>query len=150
MRDFLNDSIEDLRERQLWPLAVLLAVAILAAPVLLMKHGGGAEAAPAPQRTLAIRANALCERLLGTLRRECLDYLIPLAENHLRGILAQWVPHYNTGRPHMSLGPGIPQPPPPLPVPLHVHRHQLPNHLRVVTRPILGGLHHEYRLAKVA
>jgi transposase InsO family protein len=96
------------------------------------------------------QANALCERLLGTLRRECLDYLIPLAENHLRGILAQWVPHYNTGRPHMSLGPGIPQAPPPLPVPLHVHRHQLPNHLRVVTRPILGGLHHEYRLAKVA
>jgi transposase InsO family protein len=96
------------------------------------------------------QANALCERLLGTLRRACLDYLIPRSENHLRGILAQWVPHYNTGRPHMSLGPGIPQPPPPLPVPLHVHRHQLPNHLRVVTRPILGGLHHEYRLAKVA
>ena len=96
------------------------------------------------------QANALCERLLGTLRRECLDYLIPLSENHLRGILAQWVPHYNTGRPHMSLGPGIPQPPPPLPVPLYVHRHQFPDHLRVVTRPILGGLHHEYRLAKVA
>ena len=95
-------------------------------------------------------ANALCERLLGTLRRECLDYLIPLSENHLRGLLAQWVPHDNTGRPHMSLGPGIPQPPPPLPVPLHVHRHQLPDHLWVVTRPILGGLHHEYRLAKVA
>ena len=96
------------------------------------------------------QANALCERLLGTLRRKYLDYLIPLSENHLRGILAQWVPHYNTGRPHMSLGPGIPQPPPPLPVPLQGHRHQLPDHLRVVTRPILGGLHHEYRLAKVA
>jgi hypothetical protein len=50
----------------------------------------------------------------------------------------------------MSLGPGIPQPPPPLPVPLHVHRHQLPDDLRVVTRPILDGLHHEYRLAPVA
>jgi len=96
------------------------------------------------------QANALCERLIGTLRQECVDYLIPLSENHLRGILTQWVAHYNTGRPHMSLGPGIPQLPPPLPVPLHVHRHQLPDDLRVVTRPILGGLHHEYRLTKVA
>ncbi len=96
------------------------------------------------------QANALCERLLGTLRRECLDYLIPLSENHLRRILTLWVPHYNAGRPHMSLGPGIPQPPPHLPVPVPVHRHRLPEHLRVVTRPILGGLHHEYQLAKVA
>jgi transposase InsO family protein len=96
------------------------------------------------------QANALCERLLGTLRRECLDYLIPLSANHLGPVLMQWVPHYNAGRPHMSLGPGIPQPPPPLPMPLHVHRHQLPDRLRVVTRPILGGLHHEYCLAQVA
>jgi transposase InsO family protein len=96
------------------------------------------------------QANALCERLIGTLRRECLDFVIPLTENHVRHILHEWVPHYNTGRPHMSLGPGIPQPSPHLPVPWHGHRHQLPEHLRVVTRPILGGLHHEYRLAKVA
>ena len=46
----------------------------------------------------------------------------------------------------MALGPGIPQPPPSLPVPLQVHRHRLPEHLRVVARPILGGLHHDYRL----
>jgi putative transposase len=98
----------------------------------------------------SLQANALCERLLGTLRRECLDYLLPFSANHLGRVLTQWVPHYNTGRPHMSLGPGIPQPPPPLPMPLHMHRHQLPDYLRVVTRPILGGLHHEYRLAQVA
>jgi putative transposase len=96
------------------------------------------------------QANALCERLLGTLRRECLDYLIPLSENYLRWILQAWVPHYNAGRPHMSLGPGIPQPPSHLPVALHVHRHQLPQHLKVVARPILGGLHHEYGLAEKA
>jgi transposase InsO family protein len=64
------------------------------------------------------KANALCERLLGTLRRECLDFLIPLTENHLQRLLKTWVPHYNEGRPHMSLGPGIPQPPSSLPVPL--------------------------------
>jgi putative transposase len=96
------------------------------------------------------QANSLCERLLGMLRRECLDFLIPLTEHHLRRLLNEWVPHYNKGRPHMSLGPGIPQPPPGLPVPLHGHRHRIPEHLRVVARPILGSLHHEYRLEERA
>jgi putative transposase len=94
------------------------------------------------------QANMLCERLLGTLRRECLDLLIPLTENHLRRILHEWVPHYNTSRPHMSLGPGIPQPPASLPVPRQAHRHRLPEHLSVVSHRILGGLHHAYRLAE--
>jgi putative transposase len=96
------------------------------------------------------QANAICERVLGTLRRECLDFMIPLTENHLRRLLYEWVRHYNTGRPHMSLGPGIPQPSAALSVALHTPRHRLPEHLRVVRRPILGGLHHEYRLEKKA
>jgi putative transposase len=96
------------------------------------------------------QANALCERLLGTLRRECLDFVIPLTEHHLRRILHEWVCHYNAGRPHMALGPGIPQPPPPLPVRLQEHRHRLPEPLQVVARPILGGLHHEYQLIEKA
>ena len=96
------------------------------------------------------QANALCERLLGTLRRECLDFLIPLTENHLRRFLKAWVLHYNEGRPHMSLGPGIPQPSPHLPVLLHSHRHRIPAYLQVAARPILGGLHHEYRLEEQA
>jgi transposase InsO family protein len=94
------------------------------------------------------QANALCERLIGTLRRECFDFLIPLSANHVRRILREWVPHYNTSRPHMSLGPGIPQPPASLPVPLQAHRHQLPEHIPVVSQPILGGLHHAYALAE--
>jgi len=92
------------------------------------------------------QANALCERLLGTLRRECLDFVIPLTENHLRRLLQEWVWHYNAGRPHMSLGPGMPQPPASWPVPRQIHRHRLPAHLHVVAHPILGGLHHEYQL----
>jgi putative transposase len=97
------------------------------------------------------QANALCERLLGTLRRECLDFLISLTEHHLRRILHAWVCHYNAGRPHMALGPGIPQPPPRSPALLQAHRHRLPTHLHVVARSILGNLHHEYRLeAKAA
>jgi putative transposase len=62
------------------------------------------------------QANAFCERLIGTARRECLDHIIALNEPHLRQILAEWVCHYNRGRPHASLGPGIPEPSP-LPVP---------------------------------
>jgi transposase InsO family protein len=56
-------------------------------------------------------ANAICERAIGTIRRECLDWLIPLSESHLRSILKSWIPHYNTARPHMALGPGVPDPP---------------------------------------
>src|SRR5712671_2678138 len=55
-------------------------------------------------------ANAFCERLIGTMRRECLDWLIPIHERHLRSILREWVTHYNRGRPHAGLGPGIPDP----------------------------------------
>jgi putative transposase len=41
----------------------------------------------------APKANAYCERLMGTIRRECLDYMIPLSEKHLRNILREWVAH---------------------------------------------------------
>ncbi len=88
-------------------------------------------------------ANAVCERLLGTLCRECLDYLIPFGEEHLRRILRVWKMHYNRGRPHASLGPGLPESPAGLPAsPFTGHR--LPRDARVVARPILGGRHHEY------
>jgi putative transposase len=49
------------------------------------------------------QANALCERLLGTLRRECLDFVIPLSEHHLWYILKEWVPHYNQSSPQHPL-----------------------------------------------
>jgi transposase InsO family protein len=94
------------------------------------------------------QANALCERLIGTLRRECLDFFMPLSEQHLRRLLQAWVPHYNTRRPHMALGPGIPLPPAFLPMPLQADRHRLPQHLSVVSHPILHGLHHTYGLTE--
>ena len=92
------------------------------------------------------KANSLCERVFGTLRRECLDFFIPLTESHLRSITTTWVSHYNKGRPHSSIGPGIPNPPSNLPVSPLQHRHRIPDHLKVVVHPILGGLHHEYSL----
>jgi transposase InsO family protein len=94
-------------------------------------------------------ANAVCERLLGSLRRECLDFLIPLTEHHLLRILKVWMTHYNRGRPHMSLGPGIPHPPAGLPAPPLIG-HRLPAQSRVVSRSVLGGLHHEYGLEQAA
>ena len=95
------------------------------------------------------QANAFCERLIGTMRRECLDWLIPIHEGHLRWIRREWVTHYNQGRPHASLGPGIP-------VPLSERKprvstgHRLPEHDQVIATPILGGLHHEYHWAREA
>jgi putative transposase len=95
------------------------------------------------------QANSLCERLIGTLRRECLDWIIPLSEGHLSKVLASWMAHYNRGRPHSSLGPGIPDPK------LGEVRvkpcgHRLPVGHLVVATPILGGLHHEYSLQRLA
>jgi putative transposase len=97
----------------------------------------------------APKANAYCERLVGTIRRECLDFLIPLSEAHLRRILREYVRHYNRGRPHSSLGPGIPEPPQ-AEVPASYRKHKLPAGYRVTSTLVLGGLHHEYRLEKEA
>jgi putative transposase len=95
------------------------------------------------------QANAFCERLISTVRREVLDWLIPIHEGHLRWMLREWVIHYNRGRPHASLGPGISDPSPEQ-TPLVSTGHRLPEHARVIATPILGGLHHEYRLARDA
>ena len=73
------------------------------------------------------QANSLCERVIGTLRRECLDFLIPVTENHLRLVTKSWVTHYNRGRPHACLGPKIPDPPVALPVTPYEHRHRISN-----------------------
>lgn len=97
----------------------------------------------------APQANAFCQRVIGTIRRECLDFVIPLNERHVRAVLRNWCSHYNRGRPHASLGPGIPE----RPVEHRISQstgHRLPNGYRVAARPILGGLHHEYRLEQQA
>jgi putative transposase len=86
--------------------------------------------------------NAHCERLIGSIRGECLDHFIPMNESHLRRTLREWVSHYNGGRPH-----GIPD----------VVQWTLPSSKQaaqsvsqVIAKPILGGLHHEYRWADAA
>ena len=58
------------------------------------------------------RANAACERVLGSLRRECLDWLIILGERHLVQVLREYFDHYNRARPHRALRLRPPEPQP--------------------------------------
>ena len=76
--------------------------------------------------------------------------MIPLTENYLRIILEEWVCYYNQGRPHSSLGPGIPVPIGCAPRLSHEKRHHLSEDIKVVSRPVLNGLHHDYRLVPIA
>ena len=98
----------------------------------------------------APQANSCCERLIGTTRRECLDFLIPLSEKHLRRLLTEWRDYYNRARPHSSLGPGLPSTTVEPPMKPDQHRRQLPDQRAVASWPVLGGLHHDYRLSRVA
>jgi putative transposase len=89
----------------------------------------------------APRANAICERVIGTLRRECLNQILILGRRHLDAVLAEYVPHHNDHRPHRSLGQLCPRSPSETSAtlvdidPRHVRR-----------ADCLGGLIHEYRI----
>jgi transposase InsO family protein len=93
----------------------------------------------------APRANAICERVIGTLRRELLDKILLLGEEHLRRVLADYLHHYNHARPHRALGqlsPAQAEHAPPDPINLAEHR--------VRRRAVLGGITHEYWTATAA
>jgi transposase InsO family protein len=86
------------------------------------------------------RANAVCERFLRSVRRECLDHFLIFQEKQLSRLLKAYVVYFNQARPHQGLGQRIPDlpafsPPPP----------DEPNKVRAV--PVLGGLHHDYQRA---
>jgi putative transposase len=94
------------------------------------------------------KANSICERVIGTIRRECLDWMIPLSEAHLRSILKSWVGHYNRGRPHSMWAPGVPDPPRGAAVvPKSESRHRVAAGALVLAKSVLAGLHHEYSIA---
>jgi putative transposase len=86
----------------------------------------------------APRANAICERFLGSVRRECLDHVLILHERHLHRVLRAYVAYFNRARPHQ----GIQQQVPDGEVP-SVPPGQSGNGITAV--PVLGGLHYEYR-----
>ena len=80
-------------------------------------------------------ANAVCERFLGSVRRECLDHVLVLGERHLARVLREYVAYFNQDRPHQALAQATPAPPDRV-----AARSAGPVH----AVPILGGLHHAY------
>ena len=89
----------------------------------------------------APRANAICERLIGTLRRECLDKMLILGRRHLEAVLAEYVEHYNAHRPHRSLDQRAPSTLDAAPAPIEDI-----DLARVRRTDRLGALIHEYRM----
>jgi len=83
----------------------------------------------------APRANAVAQRLVGTLRRECLVHLVVVNEAHLRSVLSEFARYYNAERPHRTLSLATPE--------LVVRARAGP----IRSRPVLGGLHHVYERA---
>jgi putative transposase len=82
--------------------------------------------------------NAYAERVIGSIRRECLNHVIVLSERHLRRLLSSYLEYYHHSRTHLSLDKDCPEPRPVQP----------PSQGKIVAFPQVGGLHHRYeRLA---
>jgi putative transposase len=99
----------------------------------------GIEALKIPPR--APRANAYAERWVRTARTECLDWILVWNRRQLEHVLARYVGHYNTARPHRGIDLDVPVPPA-KPTPAGID-----NVRRIERVDVLGGLIHEYRHA---
>src|SRR6202051_3735895 len=85
-----------------------------------------------PTSPLSPWQNAYAERLIGSIRRECLDHVVVLGERHLRHVLLSYMNYYNETRTHLSLNKDSPL------------SRTVKRAGRILCRPILGGLHHKY------
>ena len=84
----------------------------------------------------APKANAICERFLGSLRRECLDYILILSQRHLHHVVKEYQEYFNHTCPHQGIEQRIP---------CQQERGVRPqNSGDVVSHPFLGGFHHDY------
>jgi putative transposase len=86
------------------------------------------------------KANAVCERFLGSVRRECLDHFLIFHEKQLHRLLNAYVLYFNQARPHQGIQQQLPDPPVP-----SAPSHDLSD--KVISVPVVGGLHHDYRRA---
>lgn len=77
--------------------------------------------------------NPYVERVIGSIRRECLDHVIILNERHLRRILHAYLAYYHRSRTHLALSKDAPD-----------HRPASPGAGPLVVTPEVGGLHHRY------
>ena len=91
---------------------------------------------------MAPKANAHCERLIGSVRRECLDHLLVLGEDHLQRVLDEYRDYYNACTPHQGIGQRRPDT---FDRPARAPQPAAPQHL--ISSLVLGGLHHDYRTA---
>ena len=92
----------------------------------------------------APNAAAHIERFMGSLKRECLNHFIFFSEDQLRRTVSAYITYYNGGRPHQGIE-GIPECGPGLPrAPTSTNGN---GPIKFVARPVLSGLHHDYRLA---
>jgi len=82
--------------------------------------------------------NPICERFLGSVRRECLDHVIILGEDHLRRVLEEYVSYFNTSRPHQGIQQNVPT---------RDHGGPVDPTGKIVASSVLGGLHHDHRRA---
>jgi transposase InsO family protein len=93
------------------------------------------------QKRIAPRSpwqNPFVERLIGSIRRECLDHVLVLHARHLHRVLTEYFQYYHRHRPHRALDQDCPQPRPTEP----------PEQGKIIALPLVGGLHHRYtRLA---
>ncbi len=78
--------------------------------------------------------NPYCERVIGNLRRNCLDHVIVLSEQHLRRILRMYLEYYHGSRTHLALDKDAPE----------RRKHESPDGGKVIALPMVGGLHHRY------
>jgi transposase InsO family protein len=87
------------------------------------------------------RANAHVERVIGSVRRECLDHVLVHNEVHLQRVLDKYRRYFNEARPNQGIGRG------PNGFSREARAATLAPVRSIVVRPILGGLHHDYRVA---
>jgi transposase InsO family protein len=87
----------------------------------------------------APKANALCERFLGSVRRECLDHVLVLGQLHLYRVICEYVEFFNRSRPHQGIGQRIPEG--------DTEGPGKEKKGKIIAFPVLNGLHHDYRMA---